>query len=102
MKFGLTDADFKNMVDVLAQHPEIKKVVLFGSRAKGTQRPGSDIDLAVSFGPTVSFGQWLDLQIEMDELDLPQHIDLVDMGTIDNAELLAHIQRVGKVVFERD
>jgi len=102
MKFGLTETDFQKMLDVFAQHPVIKKVVLFGSRAKGTYRPGSDIDLAISFEYPIFFPQWLDLQIEIDELDLPQKIDMLDMGKIDNAELLAHIDRVGKVVFQKD
>jgi predicted nucleotidyltransferase len=101
MKSGIEAPYYQRLIQVLSQHPQIKKVVLFGSRAMGTYKAGSDIDLAISFEPPVSFDQWLDLQIELDELDFPQKMDLVDVGKIENTDLLAHIQRVGKVVFER-
>jgi predicted nucleotidyltransferase len=101
MKYGIQHADLEKLLDSLRQHPEIVKVVLFGSRAKGSYKPGSDIDLAISFDSPISFNNWLNLQIEMDELDLPQKIDLLDAGKIENPDLLAHIQRVGKVLFER-
>jgi predicted nucleotidyltransferase len=46
-KHGLSQQTVERIQDELANHPEIRKAVLFGSRAKGTARPGSDIDLAL-------------------------------------------------------
>ena len=47
MKFGLSDTVIKELQDVFRRHANIKKVLIFGSRSKGTYREGSDIDLAV-------------------------------------------------------
>ncbi|HRH33455.1 MAG TPA: nucleotidyltransferase domain-containing protein [Catalimonadaceae bacterium] len=101
MKFGLTDADWDLLTQTFCQRPEIRKVVLFGSRAKGNFRVGSDIDLAFYLNPALTFTQWLELQTELDSLDFLQKIDALDIDKIKNPELIAHIDRIGKVVFER-
>ncbi len=46
-KFGLTDRDIQTIHDILYKYPEVSLVHIFGSRAKGTSKPGSDIDLAI-------------------------------------------------------
>ena len=52
MTFGLRDSDIQYMTDLFRQHPDIDEVWVYGSRAKGTNRPGSDVDLAL-VGPDV-------------------------------------------------
>ncbi|WP_423186139.1 nucleotidyltransferase domain-containing protein [Alishewanella sp. d11] len=47
MKFGLSNSDLAKMNNVFARHPQIEQVVLYGSRAKGNYRTGSDIDLTI-------------------------------------------------------
>lgn len=47
MKFGLSGMVIKELQDVFRRHANIEKVLIFGSRSKGTFRVGSDIDLAV-------------------------------------------------------
>ncbi len=47
MRYGLSDHTLKEMEQLFSTHPEVEQVELFGSRAKGTSKPGSDIDLAV-------------------------------------------------------
>ncbi|MCX8482832.1 MAG: nucleotidyltransferase domain-containing protein, partial [Crocinitomicaceae bacterium] len=46
-KFGLLENDMSEIVDVLSQFSSIEKAVLFGSRAKGNFKNGSDIDIAI-------------------------------------------------------
>ncbi|HOY97131.1 MAG TPA: nucleotidyltransferase domain-containing protein [Catalimonadaceae bacterium] len=97
MNFGLPESDYLNLIKVFLQHPKIEKVLLFGSRAKGTFRPGSDIDLVI-YANALDFKEFMQIQIELDELELPQKIDLINGNTIRNSDLIAQIHRVGKVL----
>jgi len=100
MNAGLPDAALKKILEVLSGEEQVARVILYGSRAKGTFKAGSDIDLALE-------GQGLDLSVlsaletKLDDLLLPWKIDLAVIAEIDNGELLEHIERVGKTIFER-
>lgn len=98
--FGLPPATVETIRRILATEPAVEKAVLFGSRAKGTHRPGSDIDLAL-------FGAGLDLDVlgrlaaRLDESPIPYQVDLCLFDWIDHEDLRAHIARVGRVFYER-
>ncbi len=62
--------------EVFERYPEVKKVYLFGSRAKGNAKKGSDIDLFL-VAPDMSFERYLSLYAELEDLDIPYKIDLV-------------------------
>ena len=76
-------------------------VVLYGSRAKGNYREGSDIDLTL-MGDVLSHTQLNRIETQIDDLLLPYAIDLSIFESIDNANLIDHIRRVGVVFYERD
>ncbi len=101
MSGGLKQPHVDKIRRVLSEHPEVEKAVLYGSRAKGTNRPGSDIDIALA-------GNRLDLQVlnkisqELDDLLLPYNIDLCIYHQIDDPDLVNHISRVGKVLYAVD
>lgn len=80
---------------VLAQHAGIERAVVYGSRAKGNFRPGSDIDLTLD-APDLTFSELLRINGELDDLMLPYTIDLLLLKQIDNPSLLSHVERVGK------
>ncbi len=100
MNHGLSDETARKIRNVFSHYPEVEKAVLYGSRAKGSHRPGSDIDLAL-------FGDKLDQTIigrideELDDLLLPYRFDLSLFGTITQRELIEHIERVGVLFYER-
>ena len=98
--FGLSESAVKKIIGVLEQKPEISKVVLFGSRAKGNFRNGSDIDL-VLFGEELDLKTLFKLEAALDDLMLSWKIDLALFPTITNQELKEHINRDGKVIFIR-
>ncbi len=83
---------------VFASEPKIQTVILFGSRAKGTAKQGSDIDLALIGNAPLTFRDICRLDNQLDELDLPYQIDLIDYHTITNSELKDHIDRVGIII----
>lgn len=97
---GLSRQTMERIRDVLERFPEVTKAILFGSRAKGTARPGSDIDLAL-------YGEGLDWRVlgriedELDDLLLPYTFSLIHHDTRTDAEVAAHIARVGLPFYQR-
>ena len=80
------------------QVPAVRRAILFGSRAKGTHRRASDVDLALD-GPRLTLHDTGTLAGLLEESILPYFFDLVLLPTLENAALRAHIQRVGVVVY---
>ncbi len=75
LKFGLSPEQWQRVHAVFADYPEIERIVLYGSRAKGTYRPGSDVDLAL-FGPALNVKIMNKLATRLDDLLLPYEFDL--------------------------
>lgn len=85
---------------VLARYPQVSEAWLFGSRALGTYRPESDIDLALHG----DVDERLAARIagELEELPLPQTFDVVAYSAVRHLPLREHIDRVGRCIFTRD
>ena len=96
---GLSPAVIAKIKGVLTEFPAIEKTVLYGSRAKGNYRAGSDIDLAI-IGDQMTDTQLLALENRLDDLSLPYGFDLALVHNIKNQALLDHIHRVGILFFE--
>ena len=99
MNHGLTTATVDRLQSVLAHYPEVEKAVLYGSRAKGTHRPGSDIDLTLC-GGALNHTLLTRIDNELDDLLLPYQIDLSLMSSLSHPALLDHIRRVGVALYE--
>lgn len=97
--FGLPAAAITALRHVLSQYPQIERALVYGSRAKGNYRSGSDIDLTLD-GPTLTFTDLMRIETALDDLMLPWKIDLSLLSQIDNPDLLDHIARVGKVLWQ--
>lgn len=98
MQFGLKPDTISRINGVLAAHPEIERAILYGSRAMGNYRAGSDIDLCLK-GEALTLTQLLKIENELDELLLPYKIDLSLHHALDNPGLIDHIRRVGVVFY---
>ncbi|MFK7971642.1 MAG: nucleotidyltransferase domain-containing protein [Bacteroidia bacterium] len=98
--FGLKKQTIDALVACISTCNEVEKVVIYGSRAKGNYRNGSDIDL-VFFGENLTLSVLLRLETEIDDLLLPYTIDAAIFHHIKNPDLIDHINRVGKVFYER-
>ena len=99
-RFGLPAEAVSEIGGVLAAHPEVESAILYGSRAKGNYRPGSDIDLTL-VGGRLDHHDLLKIMGELDDLLLPYTIDLSIFHTIDHEGLRDHIQRVGQEFYHR-
>jgi predicted nucleotidyltransferase len=73
---------------------------LYGSRAKGNYKPGSDIDLSLH-GAALSLQELWTINDELDELLLPYSIDLLIFDTLQHEKLKEHIERVGVVLYQK-
>lgn len=100
MNHGLSEATVERIRGVLAHFPEVEKAVLYGSRAKGTHRPGSDIDLTL-YGNSLEQTHLARIDEALDELLLPYQMDLSLFASLTHPALLDHIRRVGVVMYER-
>lgn len=96
--FGLSDQTKARIHLVFQGHPEIEKAVIYGSRAKGNFKPGSDIDLTL-FGPKLTHQHLLKILDELDDLLLPYMIDLSIYDQIKNEMLKDRIDRVGQTFY---
>ncbi|HED38187.1 MAG TPA: nucleotidyltransferase domain-containing protein [Ignavibacteria bacterium] len=99
--FGISDKSYALMVESLQQFPEIEKVYIFGSRAMGNYKKGSDIDLAI-VGENIDFETTSRLHGKLNEaLPIPYFVDVVDFNTIENQALKKHILTEGKIIYEK-
>lgn len=100
MQYGLKPEVIERINSVFAAYPEVEQVVLYGSRAKGTHRAASDIDLCLK-GEKLTLPLLLKIGNALDDLLLPYQIDLSILHELDNPELIEHIQRVGLVFYRK-
>ncbi|HEY8900757.1 MAG TPA: nucleotidyltransferase domain-containing protein [Chthoniobacterales bacterium] len=101
MNHGLTELTVQRINEVLSRFPEVESAVLFGSRAKGVHRRGSDVDLALR-------GNDLDWRLPgriddaLDEMLLPYRFSLILWNDRTDPEVDAHIRRVGVPLYRRN
>ncbi len=101
MRFGLKERTIAQIHSVLAHHPQVQKAILYGSRAKGNYKTGSDIDLTLIGGSGLTLRVLFRIMNELDDLLLPYTIDLSIFNGISDADVIDHIQRVGVTFYAR-
>ncbi len=99
--FGLTDADIKRIIAETAKHTEIEQLIIFGSRAIGNYKKGSDVDLAL-VGKAVNNKTAKKLSIALNENSpMPYYFDVIDYHQIQNKDLKQHIDEKGIVIYTK-
>lgn len=100
--YGLTETSERVLIEAFSQYPQIKEVLIFGSRAKGNYKKGSDVDLAIR-GEQCTPALALTLSsIINEELLVPYMVDVIDYESLTHQALKEHIDRVGKVFYRRN
>ncbi len=100
-QFGLSDKTLETVRAILATCPELEKALVYGSRAMGNYRTGSDIDITL-IGAQLNMDMLFKLVRLFDESNLPYMVDLSITANINNPNLIDHIKRVGQVLYQRD
>jgi predicted nucleotidyltransferase len=100
VNFGLADEVIKSIQNIFAKFPQIDTVMIYGSRAMGNFREGSDIDLTIK-GNDLDFQRLNQIELAIDDLMLPYKIDLSIYSRLNNSSLIEHIDRVGLVFYKK-
>ena len=101
MKYGLKEATIRKICAVLAKFPQVDRAVLYGSRAKGNYKNGSDIDLTLCGAADLTLDVLYQITHALDDLLLPYTIDLSIFSDIGDPDVVEHIQRVGVTFYDR-
>lgn len=97
--YGLDEDTISKINGVFSKYPQIEKVILYGSRAKGNYHNGSDIDITL-MGQKLSLSNSVyPITEELDDLYLPYMFDISIFSHIKDQEMIDHINRVGKVFY---
>jgi uncharacterized protein len=99
MNFGLKNETLQRITRVFSTFPEVHEVIVYGSRAKGNYKAGSDIDLTIK-GEKLNLSTLSKISQQLDDLSLPYTIDLSLFEYIENKDLIDHIQRIGSVLYK--
>jgi len=100
MKYGLRDSMLQSITNIFIKYPKIEKAILYGSRAKGNYKTGSDIDLTL-LGEKLNIQDLNKIYMELDNLYLPYSFDISIFEKLENKELIEHINRVGIVIYDK-
>ncbi len=100
-RFGLEESTIQKICTVLSHYPQVERAILYGSRAKGNYRLGSDIDLTLIGRDDLTLNVLYRIMDELDDLLLPYMIDLSILNAIEDEELVGHIRRAGVKFYER-
>ncbi|MEI7668709.1 MAG: nucleotidyltransferase domain-containing protein [Pseudomonadota bacterium] len=100
MNFGLSDKTIATIHAIFQRYPAIRKAIIYGSRAKGNYKNGSDIDLTL-LGDSLTYNDLLSILGDLEDSFIPHHVDLSLFYSIDNPNLREHIERVGIVFYEK-
>jgi predicted nucleotidyltransferase len=98
-KFGLLQEDIDAIISILKSEDAIEQAIIFGSRAKGNYKNGSDVDIAIK-GEKVNINTITHiLYLLNEETIMPYKFDILNYNTITNQALMEHIDRVGQILY---
>lgn len=101
MAFGIDDKILKSIAAVFARHPLVMEARIYGSRARGDFRTGSDIDIAL-FAPDLDFSEFLRIRGELDDLPCLYKLDTTHFDTLGNEDLKRSILKDGAAFYRRE
>jgi predicted nucleotidyltransferase len=99
MIYGLSNETLYTLDSIFKKYSGVKQAVLYGSRAKGKYRLGSDIDISIKTDDSFTFTDLLRIGNDFDDSDMPYFVDVSVYEKLANKDLKAHIDRVGKVLY---
>lgn len=98
--WGLKQRDLDIITTLAKNYPTIETILIFGSRALGNYREGSDVDLALTGDVTPSQVRET-AGLLNDELPTPYMYDVLSLESLTNTDLITHITTVGQLIYQR-
>jgi predicted nucleotidyltransferase len=99
-RFGLTETTIQKINGIFTRYPQVEKTVLYGSRAKGNFKNGSDIDLTLFGDKNLTSDVLYHIKSDMDDLPIPYKVDLSIFRHMSDPDVIDHIRRIGVVFYE--
>jgi len=99
MNYGLRKTDIQYIIEALQSFNDIDQAILFGSRAMGNYKQGSDVDMAIKGKELADTTIYRLSDLLNEELPLPYFFDIIVYDRINNKELKKHIDKFGKVIY---
>ena len=99
--YGMTDNELHLLCSLFTRYKEIEQVILYGSRAKGTNKPFSDVDLTL-LGIGLTRSHLNRLMADIDESSLPYLFDISIFAKLTNPDLIEQIEKTGVVLYQRE
>jgi predicted nucleotidyltransferase len=100
--YGLLQRDLDHLRQTLAAFPQVEQALLFGSRALGNFKKGSDIDLVLA-GSELKSALVVQISRKLnEEVPIPYFVDVIDLKAIKNKKLQEHIEQHGVVIYQRE
>ncbi len=101
MPWGISDSLLAAIVSVFEQEKRVSELILFGSRARHTNRPGSDFDFAIK-GDNLNLEVLLNLNLSLENLNTPYKFDVVIFERITDPNLLREVEAHGVVLMKKE
>ena len=79
---SITDEEMNIILDIIKKYAGDCKVLVFGSRLKGTNKPFSDLDLAFISNEKLGLKKFSKLKLKFEESDLPYRVDIIDYNRV--------------------
>lgn len=100
MKLGLKEETITKINSVFTLHLEVEEVIIYGSRAKGNYRNGSDLDLTLT-GSALNDDILTKINLEIDDLNTPYLFDISIFHRLNSPDLQDYIKRIGKIFYKK-
>ncbi|KQB44478.1 hypothetical protein B6A10_15910 [Flavobacterium sp. L1I52] len=97
--FGIYPKSHQEILRIIENCASINEVIIYGSRAKGNYKEGSDIDLSILGEVTTE--DFNKLWHDLDDSYIPYKFDISIYNNLKSESLKEHIQRVGKTFYKR-
>lgn len=97
---GLNKELISQIVKLVLEHKKPEKIVIFGSRAEGSFKYNSDIDIAI-FGKDWTDGDSSIVKFNLDEeIKTPLKFDVLNFYNISKASLKENILKKGRIIYD--
>lgn len=100
MKFGLSEKSIKLIHSIFRKYPEIEEVIIYGSRAKGNFKEGSDVDITL-IGEKLNSTIVFKLANDLEDSTSPYLFDISIFEQLNSSDLEDHIKRIGKIFYKK-
>ena len=97
--YGIPEKSYQLILNSFKNCEQIERAAIYGSRAMGNYKKGSDIDLVV-YGKRLNHNILLKLKTKLEqELPIPFYFDITHYESLPENDLKKHIDNYSKIIY---